>query len=574
MRFSVAGGDGFDQGTDALVRLMRKDEKDEHLEKTLGGALASLRERKVFEGKEGQVSVLPMPEGGGPRFAILAGMGDAATPESVRCASALAAKRARAERLGSIAVSASSLVHEGLDAREAAQAVVEGAGLGLYRMDKYKKADGEEKTEVSRAVLCGGPGGNLSAMRRGVRYGRALCEGTNYARDLINTPSNEKRPPALAEMARKMARREGLRCRVLDEKQMERMKMGALLSVGRGSSEPPRMVILEYRPQGVRTKPIAFVGKGVTFDTGGISIKPSGGLELMTTDMSGAAAVLGAMLAVARAKPRVPVVGVAGLVENMVDGDATRPGDIVRSMKGTTVEIHNTDAEGRLVLADALHYTREKYKPQCMIDLATLTGACMVALGQKVTGMYGTHDELLERVPRPGRTHRRPRLAHAALPGIRRGDEGQDRRHVQHLGRPLGGREHRGGLFCSTSPTRRPGCISTSRGRLIPRRPNPTAPRAAPAWACGFSRSLRRRGSDSPPRRARPTGVRGPCEGVRTKRRRASSTRFLTDQATAHCKPLQAGHSARAALVLVEACRHWAGFRLAVAGRSATLRAV
>ena len=398
MRFSVAGGDGHDQGTDALVRLMRKDEKDEHLEKTLGGALASLRERKVFEGKEGQVSVLPMPEGGGPRFAILAGMGDAATPESVRCASALAAKRARAERLGSIAVSASSLVDEGLDARGAAQAVVEGVGLGLYRMDKYKSADGEEKTEVSRAVLCGGPGGNLSAMRRGVRYGRALCEGTNYARDLINTPSNEKRPPALAGMARAMARREGLRCRVLDEKQMERMKMGALLSVSRGSSEPARMVILEYRPQGSRTKPIAFVGKGVTFDTGGISIKPSGGLELMTTDMSGAAAVLGAMLAVARSKPRVPVVGVAGLVENMVDGDATRPGDIVRSMKGTTVEIHNTDAEGRLVLADALHYTREKYKPQCMIDLATLTGACMVALGQKVTGMYGTHGELLERV--------------------------------------------------------------------------------------------------------------------------------------------------------------------------------
>ena len=136
----------------------------------------------------------------------------------------------------------------------------------------------------------------------------------------------------------------------------------------------------------------------MTFDTGGISIKPSGGLELMTTDMSGAAAVLGAMLAVARLKPRVPVIGVAGLAENMVDGDATRPGDIVRSMKGTTIEIHNTDAEGRLVLADALHYTREKYDPQCMIDLATLTGACMVALGQNVTGMYGTHDELLGRV--------------------------------------------------------------------------------------------------------------------------------------------------------------------------------
>ena len=400
MRFSVVGGEGFDQETDALVCLMAKDEKNEQLENILGSALASLRERKVFEGKEGQVSVLPVPDGGGaPKFVILAGLGDEASPESVRCASALAAKRARAESLKSVAVSASSTTGNGLDTREAAQAIVEGVGLGLYRMDKYKSGDNDEKNEVSRVVLCGGRGRNLSAMRRGVRYGRALCEGTNYARDLINTPSNDKRPPALADMARAMAQREGLKCRVLDEKQMARMKMGALLSVSRGSSEPARMVVLEYRPEGARSqKPIAFVGKGVTFDTGGISIKPSGGLELMTTDMSGAAAVLGAMLAVARSKPRVPVIGVTGLVENMVDGDATRPGDIVRSMKGTTIEIHNTDAEGRLVLADALHYTREKYKPQCMIDLATLTGACMVALGQKVTGMYGTHDELLGRV--------------------------------------------------------------------------------------------------------------------------------------------------------------------------------
>ena len=400
MRFSVVGGEGFDQGTDALVCLMEKDEKNEQLENILGDALASLRERKVFEGSKGQISFLPAPAGSGaPKFIILAGLGDEVSPESVRCACGLAAKLARAEGLKSIAFSASSATGEGLDAREAAQSIVEGVGLALYRMDKYKTADDEDKSDVSRVVLCGGPGKNLSAMRRGVRHGRILSEGTNFARDLINTPSNEKRPPALAEVARAMARREGLKCRVLDEKQMARQKMGALLSVGQGSSEPPRMVILEYRPQGARSqKPIAFVGKGVTFDTGGISIKPSGGLELMTTDMSGAAAVLGAMLAVARLKPRVPVIGVAGLAENMVDGDATRPGDIVRSMKGTTIEIHNTDAEGRLVLADALHYTREKYDPQCMIDLATLTGACMVALGQKVTGMYGTHDELLERV--------------------------------------------------------------------------------------------------------------------------------------------------------------------------------
>ncbi|MCE2453722.1 MAG: hypothetical protein J4F48_13105, partial [Nitrospinae bacterium] len=206
MRFSVVGGEGFDQGTDALVCLMAKDEKNEQLENILGSALASLRERKVFEGKEGQVSVLPVPDGGGaPKFVILAGLGDEASPESVRCASALAGKRARAESLKSVAVSASTTTGNGLEAREAAQAIVEGVGLGLYRMDKYKSADNDEKKEVSRVVLCGGRGRNLSAMRRGVRHGRALCEGTNYARDLINTPSNEKRPPALADMARAMA---------------------------------------------------------------------------------------------------------------------------------------------------------------------------------------------------------------------------------------------------------------------------------------------------------------------------------------------------------------------------------
>ena len=264
MRFSVVGGEGFDQGTDALVCLMEKDEKNEQLENILGDALASLRERKVFEGSKDQISFLPTAAGSGaPGFIILAGLGDEVSPESVRCACGLAAKRARAEGLKSMAFSASSTTGEGLDAREAAQSIVEGVALALYRMDKYKSADEEDKSDVSRVVLCGGPGKNLSAMRRGVRHGRILSEGTNYTRDLINTPSNEKRPPALADIARAMARREGLRCRVLDEKQMARQKMGALLSVGQGSSEPPRMVVLEYRPEGARSqKPISFVGKG------------------------------------------------------------------------------------------------------------------------------------------------------------------------------------------------------------------------------------------------------------------------------------------------------------------------
>ncbi len=403
MRFSVAAGNGFDQKTDALVFLVDEKFWHDRLDKALARALTSLKRRKVFEGKVGQIASVAVPQGKKAvraGFVVLAGLGNAKEldAERVRRACASGALRARSEGAERIALSLVDVVWDGLmDPALAGQCATEGVALGLYRMEKYKKKDPKGEKEISQAVLCGGRV-SLTALRKGVRTGKALADGTAYARDLINTASNEKRPPVLAAEARRMARREGLRCTVLDHRQAQKLKMGALLAVGRGSSAPPRLVAFEYRPRGSKARPIAFVGKGVTFDTGGISIKPSGGMELMTTDMSGAAAVFGAMMAVARIKPAVPVVGVAVLAENMVDGDATRPGDIVKAMSGTTIEIHNTDAEGRLVLADALHYTKTKYKPQCMIDLATLTGACMVALGKKITGMYGTHDELISRV--------------------------------------------------------------------------------------------------------------------------------------------------------------------------------
>ncbi|MDA1000848.1 MAG: leucyl aminopeptidase, partial [bacterium] len=364
-----------------------------------------LRRRKAFDGEKGQVTCIPVP--GGARaikaqLVVLAGMGKAEEldAEALRQAAGLGSRRAREEGASSLSLSPGKEAIGRLGGERAAKAAAEAAALALYRMDKYKTEKGNGKG-VQRAVICGGRA-PLAALRRGMRTGQFLAEGTALARDLINTPSNEKRPPDLAARIRRMARKEGLRCTVLDEGRIRQFKMGALLAVARGSSAPCRVVVLEYRPRGAKGAPIAFVGKGVTFDTGGVSIKPSSGMELMTTDMSGAAAVVGAMISVARLKPRTPVVGVVGLAENMVSGDATRPGDIVRAMSGTTIEIHNTDAEGRLLLADVLHYCRTKYKPQCMIDLATLTGACVVALGDKVTGMYGTHDELLRRVREKG----------------------------------------------------------------------------------------------------------------------------------------------------------------------------
>ncbi len=407
MRFSAAPGNGFDQKVDALVFLVDDKRIHDRLDKALAGALTSLRKRKVFEGKTGQIASVAVPAGKsvlGAGFVVLVGLGSMADrdAEVVRRACATGARRARTDGAEKIAISLVDIVRDGAMSPElTGQSAAEGVSLGLYRMEKYKKKDRKGKKEISQAVLCGGKA-SVSGLRAGIKVGKALADGTAYARDLINTASNEKRPPVLAAEARRMARREGLKCTILDHKQAEKLKMGALLAVGKGSTAPPRLVAIEYRPRGSKAQPIAFVGKGVTFDTGGISIKPSGGMELMTTDMSGAAAVLGAMVSVARIKPSVPVVAVAVLAENMVDGDATRPGDIIKAMSGTTIEIHNTDAEGRLVLADALHYTKTKYKPQCMIDLATLTGACMVALGKSITGMYGTHDELISRVSELG----------------------------------------------------------------------------------------------------------------------------------------------------------------------------
>ncbi|MEK6709552.1 MAG: leucyl aminopeptidase [Nitrospinota bacterium] len=410
MRFSVAAGDGWSQGADALIVLVSEKSKNPRLDKALSGALSALEKRGVFEGKKDQVDAVRLPRKGarrGPEVVVLAGLGKAGevTGETLRRACGLAGRRARGEGARSLALALEGAIGKSLGAEEAARAAAEGLGLGLYRMERYKGAKAREKyrrERIARAVLCGG-GASQAALRRGMRTGQILAEGTAVARDLVNTPSNEKRPPSLAAEVRRIARRAGLRCTILGDRQLRRLKMGALLAVARGSSAPARMFILEYRPRGgSAARPIAFIGKGVTFDTGGVSIKPSSGMELMTTDMSGAAAVVGAMVSVARLKPRVPVVGVGALAENMVGGDATRPGDIVRAMSGTTVEIHNTDAEGRLVLADALHYVKTRFRPQCMIDLATLTGACVVALGEKLTGLYGTHDALLDRVRRIG----------------------------------------------------------------------------------------------------------------------------------------------------------------------------
>ncbi|MDE2994116.1 MAG: leucyl aminopeptidase, partial [Chloroflexota bacterium] len=238
----------------------------------------------------------------------------------------------------------------------------------------------------------------LDTLREGLRQGETIANAVCWARDLVNRPGNDLPPRALAEAATTMAGEAGLRCTVLDRDAIEAEGMGALLGVARGSREPPAFIVVEHEPEGTAEQaPLVLVGKGVTFDTGGTSIKPSSGMEEMKMDMAGGAAVLGAMSAIGRLGVPLRVIGVVPAAENMPGGEAIRPGDILRALDGTTIEVINTDAEGRLILADAIAYA-QRYNPASIVDLATLTGACLVALGGQVAGFMSNNADLADEV--------------------------------------------------------------------------------------------------------------------------------------------------------------------------------
>ncbi len=270
-----------------------------------------------------------------------------------------------------------------------------GMMLGNYAFNKYKtQKDTENKKKNVNINICVA---DVAAAETAFVEAQATAEGVIIARDLVNEPANILGPVEFAAEAAKLEKL-GVKIEVLTEKEIKKLGMGALLGVSQGSARPPRLVVMEWNGAKSKEKPVAFVGKGVVFDTGGISIKPALGMEDMKGDMGGAAAVVGLMHTLAARKAKVNAIGVIGLVENMPDGNAQRPGDIVTTMSGQTIEVINTDAEGRLVLADALHYTNERFKPRFMINLATLTGAVMVALGTQHAGLFSNDDELADQL--------------------------------------------------------------------------------------------------------------------------------------------------------------------------------
>jgi leucyl aminopeptidase len=333
---------------------------------------------------------------------LLVGLGkpEAFTIDALRQASATAVTAAR--RLG---VSSVALVPPASDVEpgEAGQALTEGAFLGLYTLKKYKTAsENEDKDNLRELAILASGSTTQRALESGVQRGQILAEAVNMARDLSNSPGNEVNPSYLAKQAQEIAAKTTLRCHVLDVDGIREHQMGCLLGVAQGSEQPPAFIILEHAPKGAREKPIVLIGKGITFDSGGISIKPAANMEDMKMDMSGGAAVLGTMQALAQLGYPRRVVGLVPASENLPNGNAVKPGDILRAMSGKTVEVINTDAEGRLILADALAYAVQEFKPACMIDLATLTGAVVVALGSQATGMMGTDKAMMDRLRAAG----------------------------------------------------------------------------------------------------------------------------------------------------------------------------
>lgn len=361
--------------------------------------IAKTAKLKDFTGKAGQTQTL-IPRSGTAQRILLVGLGERAEldREKLRRAAGHAGKALAGMNIRQAGVWMPAGLPRGLASGET---VAEGLVLGAYTFKAYKDPPKKNAPAELRQTILFDPDRNTTrdSVARGLVRGEAVC----IARSLGNHPGNVMTPTRLADEARSIAKRRGLRCTVMDRARMESLGMGLLLGVTRGSREPPKLIVMEYRPRGAKGT-LAFVGKGITFDSGGISLKPGAAMDEMKFDMCGAAAVLGALDAIGAIRPQVNVVGVMPACENLPDGNSVKPGDILKSYTGKYVEILNTDAEGRLILGDALAYAIKTYRPDAVVDLATLTGACVIALGHYATGAITNDEGLLEKVVQAGKS--------------------------------------------------------------------------------------------------------------------------------------------------------------------------
>lgn len=369
----------------------------------LNNVIAEIIKKKEFVGKLNK-SVALFTYGKIPANRImLVGLGKKkdVTPDKVRQAAGTTASVARDMGISEVVAVLDSIEMPSSALGEWTQAYGEGCLLAGYNFVRYKKVPQEEQKELKATTLLFAGKEDISPARNALKHAQIIAESVCFARDLINTPAQDKTPTALADIAKKTAQSQGFQCKTLSTPELKKLGMGGLLGVSQGSNQPPQFIVLEYNARAKNQDTVVLVGKGITFDSGGICIKPSKDMDLMKTDMSGGAAVIGAFKAISQMELPLHVVGLIPCSENMPSGTAIKPGDIIKFYSGKTAEVANTDAEGRLILADALGYA-EKYKPTAVIDLATLTGSCVVALGTVVSGMMGNNEELKKLVKAAG----------------------------------------------------------------------------------------------------------------------------------------------------------------------------
>ncbi|HEX76331.1 MAG TPA: leucyl aminopeptidase [Dehalococcoidia bacterium] len=372
------------------------------VDKALDGAITKLIEQGEIKGKLNQIGIIHSLGKIPARIVAVAGLGKQSefTLDKIRGVSAEFCRSLRKLNCRRIATIVHGAGVGGIEPEAACQAIVEAGLLGLYSFRKHIAKEPEYR-EVEEMVIVERDAAKLQSLEQGCEKGKVVAEATNLARDLVNEPANHMTPTDMAKVAEELAKTYGLGLTILDRGQMESEGMGALLGVARGSRQPPKLIVLSYKGDETSSETLGFVGKGITFDSGGISIKPSEGMAEMKGDMAGGAAVMAALSAIAQLKPKINVTAVVPATENLPGGDAVKPGDILKAMNGKTIEVVSTDAEGRLILADALAYAvKQDLSP--LVDVATLTGACHIALGDICSGIFGNTQELVDKVVKAG----------------------------------------------------------------------------------------------------------------------------------------------------------------------------
>ena len=403
MEIKVIAGDIIKIKADAIIvnffeGMERLDGDIAAVDKALDGAISQLISQGEIKGKLNEITIVHSLGKLPTARVVVSGLGKQSelSPNKIRGAVAETCRWLRQKGIGNITTTAQGAGINNIRLEDAAQVVTEGALLGLYSFRKHITKEDDKLGEIKQLLIVGSDKAKPH-LEEGSNKGKVLAEATNLARNMVNEPANYMTPNHMAKMAKSLAESHGLEVSVLEQEQMAELGMGALLGVAQGSRQPPKFIVLHYRGGDSAEINVALVGKGITFDSGGISIKSSEGLAEMKGDMAGGAAVMAAISAIAQLKPKINVTAIVPATENLPSGNALKPGDILTAMNGKTIEIITTDAEGRLILADALAYAK-KFGAKFIVDVATLTGACRVALGDVCSGAFGNNQELVDKV--------------------------------------------------------------------------------------------------------------------------------------------------------------------------------